>query len=87
MYAYEKQPSDETLAAHTEELENIIAKSDELSLRTPPGIHAELGYIRANQGDNNSARAHYEQEVKTHPESRVFLERIIMSTSETDDES
>ena len=42
----------------------------------PPGIHAELGYIKARQGNEAEALAHYESEMKLYPESRLFLERL-----------
>jgi hypothetical protein len=82
LYDYTKNPSDETLAAHVEELEEIINESNERELRVPPGIHAELGYIRARQGDNNVAMAHYESEMTLYPESRLFLERLTASNDE-----
>ena len=88
LYNYTKNPSDETLAAHVEELEDIITESAERELRVPPGVHAELGYIRARQGDDTTAMAHYESEMALYPESRLFLERLVASnqTEGTDDE-
>ena len=80
LYNYTKDPSDETMAAHVEELEEIIAESAERELRVPPGVHAELGYIRAKQGDDSAAMAHYESEMALYPESRLFLERIVASS-------
>ena len=76
LYQYTKFPSDETLARHVTELEEIISKSNEKGLKVPPGIHAELGYIQARQGNNTAAMAHYESEMKLYPESQVFLERL-----------
>lgn len=76
LYMYTKAPSEETLAKHTAELERIIDESNERQLRVPPGIHAELGYIRARNGDTALAKANYESEMKLYPESRQFLERL-----------
>lgn len=76
LYVYAKEPSDETLAAHIEELNNIIVESKERELKVPPGIYAELGYIEAKTGDDSAAMAHYEAEMSLYPESRVFLERL-----------
>ena len=53
LYKYTKDPNETTLAAHVEELEDIISTSDEKGLKVPPGIHAELGYIKARQGNDN----------------------------------
>lgn len=80
LYDYTKNPSDETLAAHVEELEEIITESAERELRVPPGVHAELGYSRAKQGDESAAMAHYESEMALYPESRLFLERVMASS-------
>jgi len=86
LYEYTKNPSDETVAAHVEELENIIAESRERDLRVPPGVHAELGYIKAKQGDGATAMAHYESEIALYPESRVFLERVVASSKTEEQE-
>lgn len=76
LYKYTKAPSDETLAEHVTELERIIEESNQRNLRVPPGIHAELGYIKSRQGADTVALAHYESEMKLYPESRLFLERL-----------
>ena len=59
LYDYTKNPSDETLAAHLQELENIVTESAERDLRVPPGVHAELGYIHAREGNNTAALGNY----------------------------
>lgn len=76
LYVYTKEPSDESLASHVEELNAIIAESKERELKVPPGIYAELGYIHAASGDDVVAAAHYDAEMKLYPESRIFLERL-----------
>lgn len=76
LYVYTKEPSDETLAKHVEELNDIVVESNERELKVPPGIYAELGFINAKAGDDAAAMAHYEAEMKLYPESRVFLERL-----------
>lgn len=88
LYNYVKNPSDETVAAHVEELEEIINESAARDLRVPPGVHAELGYIRAKQGDEATSLAHYESEMTLYPESRLFLERVVASsrTKESNDD-
>ena len=87
LYNYTKNPSDETMAAHVEELEDIITESAERELRVPPGVHAELGYIKAKQGDGATAIAHYESEMALYPESRLFLERVVASSQTEEQEN
>jgi hypothetical protein len=81
LYKYTENPNEVTLGAHVEELNNIIDTSREKGLRVPPGIHAELGYIKARQGNDAEAMAHYETEMSLYPESRLFLERLTAQTS------
>jgi hypothetical protein len=69
LYKYTLDPNEDTLAEHTEELNNIIDKS------------REFGYIRARQGDNAQATAYYETEMSLYPESRLFLERLTATTT------
>lgn len=83
LYNYTKAPSEETLAQHSTELERIVAESTERNLRVPPGIHAELGYIKARRGDNALAMAHYQSEMQQYPESRQFLERLTAPADST----
>ena len=82
LYKYTKDPTDETLAEHIETLDEIINESAERDLRVPPGVHAELGYIRARQGDDAASKAHYESEMSLYPESRLFLERLVTVNDE-----
>lgn len=87
LYKYTKDPNETTLAAHVAELEDIIETSNEKGLKVPPGIHAELGYIKARQGNDTLAMGHYEKEMSLYPESRLFLERLTVETSKGSDES
>ena len=77
LYKYTKSPSEETLAAHIESLQEIIAKSGEKDLRVPPGIYAELGYIEDQRGNHETSLTYYENEIALYPESRLFLERFV----------
>ena len=44
LYNLKKDPGDDSLNKHIEELKRIISESKDKELRVPPGIHAELGY-------------------------------------------
>lgn len=87
LYKYTKDPNETTLANHVEELQKIIAVSREKSLRVPPGIYAELGYIMARKGNDVEAAAQYENEMALYPESRIFLERLQIETHKVSDKS
>jgi len=87
LYKYTKDPNEATLANHVEELEKIIEVSQQKSLRVPPGIYAELGYILARQGNEAGAAAQFEREMTLYPESRVFLERLQIETHKVSDKS
>ncbi|HSG88737.1 MAG TPA: DUF4810 domain-containing protein [Pseudomonadales bacterium] len=76
-YAYEKAPSEQTLAAHVKELERILMESEERGLKAPPGINAELGYFRSKADGDTDATAQYEREMQLYPESSAFLQRLL----------
>lgn len=86
LYQYKKDPSPESLAQHEEELNNIINYSNENSLKVPPGILAELGYIEQQRGNQTMAISYFEQEMAVYPESRLFLERLTSGASSEGDE-
>tara|TARA_R110002072_G_scaffold86438_1_gene195028 strand:- start:205 stop:561 length:357 start_codon:yes stop_codon:yes gene_type:complete len=81
-YNYTKDPSDKTLAAHIAELQNIVAKSDEMELKVPPGLYAELGYISERQGEPSKSASYYQKEMELYPESKTFLERLTSAGKE-----
>jgi hypothetical protein len=72
-----KNPSTDSRAKHQETLRNIISKSNELNLRVPPGIHAELGNLLAFDQQNEAAIAEFNKEMNVYPESKVFIERLL----------
>jgi hypothetical protein len=76
LYALKEDPSDDTELRHLEELQEIIDKSNEDGMRTPPGIQAELGYKYAKQGDMDKARELLNGEKISYPESQFFIDRL-----------
>ena len=76
LYAYKKDPSDKTLKNHIAELRKIIIRNDSKGLRTPPGIHAELGYRLAELDEKEEALNEFENEKIDYPESITFIDRI-----------
>ena len=51
LYSYKQNPTPENRAKHINELRKIIKKAESKSSRVPPGVHAELGYMLAVDGD------------------------------------
>jgi hypothetical protein len=74
-----KNPSEEARVNHENSLRDIIQKSEEKVIRVPPGIHAELGNLLFKSDRIEEAMAHFEVEMTTYPESRVFLERLLQN--------
>lgn len=81
LYKYKKDVTPEILDKHKTELMNIISKSNELSLRVPPGINAELGYIFLLQEQNDQAILYLEKEKLTYPESTRFIDDLLKNIS------
>jgi hypothetical protein len=78
LYAYYKNPSEK--AEYEKALLKAIA-AGEKSSRVAPGLCAELGYIRLENGDTAGARKAFEQEMSLFPESRPFLSGVIQRLS------
>ena len=79
LYAYKKAPSAETLKQHMEMLQNIIAKSAEESLRVPPGVYAEYGYLLLQSGNLTQAMQYFLLEEQTYPESSPLMIKLRMA--------
>jgi len=76
LYKLKKDPSDENLQAHKEVLVQIIQGSNQQSLRVPPGLYAEYGYILVKEGKIEQGIRYLDLETQTYPESKVFVERV-----------
>lgn len=76
LYAYKKEPSDETLKEHLEELDDIIEESKDLGLNVPPGIYCEYAYFLIQKGHQDDALQYIQLEEQTYPESKVFTDRL-----------
>jgi hypothetical protein len=80
LYSCKKNDGTETLTQHQAVLERIITESKEKSMRVPPGVCAELGYVYAAQNRSQEAIGLYEQEKQTYPESALLMNRLISQT-------
>jgi hypothetical protein len=79
LYAYYKDPTKE--AALAESLAAIISTADSDHALVPPGIYAEYGYLRLQEGKNLAAVELFKQEESHWPESKVFMDRMIKVAS------
>lgn len=77
LYNLKNKPSSKTRAKHVAELNKIILKSQELKLRVPPGIYAELGMYTLEDGKRNKAKEYFNLELATYPESRAMVSQIL----------
>ncbi|AEX25017.1 hypothetical protein BA893_24385 [Vibrio natriegens] len=77
-YAYLENPSKETAEQHFSSLTDIVKVSDEKGLKCPPGIYAEMAYIKQKQGNNQEAKDFYNQELQLYPESKTFVEKLFV---------
>ena len=78
LYSYKQNPTPENRARHINELKKIIKKAETKSVRVPPGVHAELGYMLAVDGDKPGGGAELRKEASIYPESKTFIERIYL---------
>jgi hypothetical protein len=74
LYAYAKHP--EQKEQYQAALETAIERGRETN-RVAPGLLAELGYLRLEDGDTAQAVALFEEEIRLFPEARPFLTDVI----------
>lgn len=76
-YAMKKDAGAESNAEWNTALEEILTKSKELSLRVPPGVYANLGYIQLKANNIDKAILYFEEERRFYPESDKFMTTLI----------
>lgn len=77
LYEFKKNPGDETRKNHIAEINAIILKSQELKLRVPPGVYAELGMYTLEDGDAKTANKYFNLELQTYPESKAMVNQLL----------
>lgn len=77
-YAYLENPSKETAEQHFVSLTEIVAVSNEKGLKCPPGVYAEIAYIKQKQGKNDEARDFFNKELELYPGSKPFVEKLFV---------
>jgi hypothetical protein len=76
LYQSKKNPSDQSNLVHMQALEKIIEESRKNTLRIPPGVHAELGYIYFRQNKKDLAIQNFKMEKELYPESALLMDRL-----------
>jgi hypothetical protein len=79
-YSLKKSTSDESYKEWKISLEAIIELSNEKSMRVPPGVYANLGYIHLKANNQEQAIQYFEQEKGIYPESEKFMNSLIKKT-------
>lgn len=74
LYGYAKKP--ELRPQYRATLEKAVEQGRRTN-RLAPGLLAELGYLSLEDGDTATAVRYFEEEMKTFPESRAFLEGVV----------
>jgi hypothetical protein len=81
LYGYYKSPDQRA------QYENSLVKAIALGTKSgkiAPGLCAELGYMRMEDGDNAEAQKDFAEEMELFPESRVFLTGLIQRMAKPD---
>jgi len=77
LYNVKKEPGEASNNAHEKELQSIVKKSNELNLKIPPGVYAELGVYAKTRGDYSAAQNYFGLEQETYPEGAALMQRIL----------
>jgi hypothetical protein len=76
-YGLKKDAGDESYAEWKTSLEEVIKLSNKKSIRVPPGVYANLGYIHLKAKNKVQAIQFFEQEKSIYPESIRFMDTLI----------
>jgi hypothetical protein len=76
-YALKREAGDETSAKWKSSLESIISESNQKTMRVPPGVYANLGFIHLKANDSDKAIEYFMLEKKIYPEAEVFMNNLI----------
>lgn len=76
LYGYYKNPADKE--KFIERLREIILKAEQTG-KVPPGIYAEYGYTFYEKKDYGNAIAYFQKERDAWPESKSFMEKMILN--------
>ena len=77
LYMVKKEPGEASNLAHEKELQSIVNKSNEMNLRVPPGVYAELGLYAMERGDNDAANSYFGLEQDTYPEGSTLMQKTL----------
>jgi hypothetical protein len=77
LYDMYLKPGNASLTDQILRMEEQIEQADAKGKPVPPGLHAHLGYLYANDGDNSAAVIHFQREKETFPESTDFIDGIL----------
>ena len=71
------KPGNTSLTDQILQMEEQIEQADAEGKPVPPGLHAHLGYLYANDGDDEAAVIHFQREKEEFPESTDFIDGIL----------
>lgn len=81
LYAHYKNPQDQK--AYVASLKAIVLESDRAGVKPPPGICAEYGFALFESGNSVEAVTWFQREMDAWPESRPFLEKMVVNAQRT----
>ncbi|NIJ47524.1 DUF4810 domain-containing protein [Rhizomicrobium electricum] len=77
VYANYAKPGAVALDKQIQILQGDAQKAQKEGRPLPPGFHAQLGYLYAQQGSADQAKVQFETEKQLFPESTVLMDRLI----------
>ncbi|MCK6541690.1 DUF4810 domain-containing protein [bacterium] len=76
LYKYKKTPDESTRAAYKSALKEILDNAKKKFKKIPPGVHAEYGYVLAQEGDIVGGQEYFGKELQLYPESKEFVAKL-----------
>lgn len=69
-----------------EKLSSTIAKAERRNMFVAPGVYAHLGYMHYLNRNLTAARAAFEAELALYPESKIFIDRLLLTIATQEQE-
>ena len=77
LYDYLKEPSEQSLTKHKNQLEFIVATAPVKNKRVPPGVYFELGMIEAKLGNMTRSVELLNLEKSHFPEATTYVNKAL----------
>jgi len=82
-YSFKKEPGTTSLLEWKTSMQDVVTQAQEKSLRVPPGIYANLGYLALKDNNTVEAISYFNLEKQTYPQATTFMNNLIQKAEKS----